>query len=128
MVLQGKQCWKLSGALSWATISEMELLAAIHALRLLPSSTQVHLYSDSEWLIRGMRHFASQWQEHGWKNRRGRLVPHRELWEELMCFDLSLHIRWQWIRGHSGHPIQSEADRLAYQAARARWFELQMAA
>lgn len=128
MVLDGKRHREISGAAAWTTISEMELLAAIHALRGLPQGTRVDLHSDSECLIRGMRYLARQWQKQGWKNRRGGSVQHRQHWEELMSLDHSLRIRWRWIRGHDGHPMQSKADRLAYQAARDQWTALRRAA
>jgi ribonuclease HI len=46
-------------------------------------------------------------------------LQHQELWRELLALSAPRTIRWRWIRGHSGHPIQSRADALAYQAARA---------
>ena len=72
VVMQGKGRWEMSGAFPWTTISEMELVAAVQALRSLRGRARVELHSDSEYLIYGMRAFVSHWQRQGWRNRRGR--------------------------------------------------------
>jgi ribonuclease HI len=80
VVIQGKERWEISGAHSWTTISEMELVAAIQALRSVEGRARVELHSDSEYLIYGMRAFVSRWQRQGWRNRRGTQLQHRALW------------------------------------------------
>jgi ribonuclease HI len=126
--MHGKKYWEISGAEPWTTISEMELVAATQALRSLPERARVELHSDSEYLIYGMRVFVFHWQRHGWKNRRGTQLQHRELWVELLGLDSRLRIRWMWLKGHNGHRDQTRADALAYQAARALWVEEKVAA
>jgi len=126
--IQGKKRWELSGTHPWTTISEMELVAAVQALRSLEGRARIELHSDSEYLIYGMRVFVSHWQRQGWRNRRGTHLQHRELWTELIALNASLPIRWIWIRGHSGHRYQSRADRLAYDAARSLRVQQKVAA
>ncbi len=128
VVIQGRERWEMSGARPWTTISEMELLAAVQALRSLPGRARIELHSDSEYLIYGMRAFVFQWQRHGWRNRRGSELRHRELWAELIKLNSQLSIRWKWIKGHNGHPEQNRADTLAYQAARTLWMREKAAA
>lgn len=128
VVMQGKARWEMSGAVPWTTISEMELLAAVEALRLLPNRAQIELRSDSEYLVYGMRAFVFRWQRQGWRNRRGIELQHRELWSELIALNARLHVRWTWLKGHNGHREQTRADALAYQAARALWAQQRVAA
>ena len=128
VVMQGKERREMSGAFPWTTISEMELVAALQALRSLHLRARVELHSDSEYLIYGMRAFVFHWQRHGWKNRRGTELQHRKLWDELLGLDSRLRIRWIWLRGHNGHRNQTRADALAYQAARALWVRERTAA
>jgi len=128
VVIQGKERCEMSGAHPWTTISEMELVAAVQALQSVVGRAPIELLSDSEYLIYGMRAFVSRWQRQGWRNRRGTQLQHRELWEELTALDTRLRIRWTWIKGHNGHPDQSRADALAYQAARTLWAEERAAA
>jgi ribonuclease HI len=97
----------------------MELRAAVEALRRTPTGACIELRSDSELLIDGMRFLVFRWQRCGWRNSRGFDLQHQELWRELHLLNADRTIRWLWVKGHSGHPIQSRADSLAYQAARA---------
>lgn len=128
VVMLGKVRREMSGAFPWTTISEMELVAALQALRSLPDRARVELHSDSECLIYGMRVFVFRWQRQGWRNRRGNQLQHRELWSELIALNAQLRIRWIWIKGHNGNPEQSRADKLAYQAARTLWVQQKAAA
>ena len=128
VVLQGEGRWEMSGAVPWTTISDMELLAALEALRPLPNRAQIELRSDSEYLVYGMRAFVFRWQRQGWRNRRGIQLQHRELWSELIELNARLHIRWTWLKGHNGHREQTRADALAYRAARTLWVQLRAAA
>ena len=118
VVIQGKERWEMSGAHPWTTISEMELVAAVQALRSVQSRARIELHSDSEYLIYGMRVFISRWQRQGWRNGRGAALQHRDLWLQLLRLNCELNIRWKGLRGHNGHPWQSRADTLAYGAAR----------
>jgi ribonuclease HI len=97
VVIQGKEPWEISGAHPWTTISEMELVGAIQALRSVDVRARIELHSDSEYLIYGMRVFVSRWQSQGWRNRRGTQLQHRELWTELIELNTSLPSRWKWI-------------------------------
>jgi ribonuclease HI len=106
----------------------MELQAAVEALRSVPAGSLVELRSDSELLIYGMRFRVFHWQRQGWRNSRGLDLQHQELWRELIQLNERMNIRWRWIRGHSGHPVQTRVDALAYRAARDQWRNLRMAA
>jgi ribonuclease HI len=118
VIVQRNERREMSGAFPWTDISEMELLAAVEALRSIPAGGRIELYSDSELLIHGMRGFVFRWRDQGWRNRRGARLQHRDLWTQLMRLDSELHIEWRWLRGHNGHPLQTRADALAYRAAK----------
>jgi ribonuclease HI len=128
VVIEGKKWREMSGACPWTDISEMELLAAVEALRSIPMGSRVELYSDSELLIHGMRGYVFRWQSLGWRNRRGVALRHQNLWLQLIQFNLERSIRWKWLRGHNGHPWQCRADALAYGAARSLMVPQPMAA
>ena len=59
VLIHGMERQEISGAHPWTTISEMELVAAVQALRPLEGRARVELHSDSEYLIYGMRAFVS---------------------------------------------------------------------
>jgi ribonuclease HI len=85
VAILGKERWEISGAHPWTTISEMELVAAVQALRSVEGRARGELHSDSEYLIYGMRAFGFHWQRHGWRNRRATRLQHRELCEDLIA-------------------------------------------
>ena len=128
VLMQGRRRWEMSGGSLWTTAGEMELCAAIQALRSLTGRARIELYSDSEYLIYGMRVFVYHWQRRGWRNRHGLALPHRELWATLLELNIRFQVRWMWIKGHNGHRDQTRADALAYQAARALWIREKRAA
>jgi ribonuclease HI len=114
----GRQQWKLSGGSQWTTAAEMELTAALEALKSIEPGSHVILSSDCDYLIRGMRYQAIRWKCWGWRNSRGMLLQDRGLWQELLELNARHFIRWRWVRGHMGHAKQTEADALAYSEAR----------
>src|ERR1039458_301021 len=128
VLIRDDKSWEISGSSQWTTISEMELLAAVEALRSVPAGSSVQLCSDSELLIHGMLFHVERWQSQGWRNSRGTPLEHQGLWRALLARNERMNIHWQWIRGHSRHPFQPRADALAYKAARNQQCGLQMAA
>ena len=128
VVLNGTKRREMSGGYPRSTVSEMELVAAIEALRSLPLGVRVDLHSDSQYLIYGMSCFISKWERDGWRNRRGNQIQHRQLWTALTLLDANRDVRWLWLKGHNGHRHQTRADSLAYQAARTFWLRERVAA
>jgi len=128
VVMNGTRRHEMSGGYRRTTVSEMELVAAIEALRSLPIGARIELHSDSQYLIYGMRGFVLKWERDGWRNRRGSQIQHRQLWTELILLNSKREVRWLWLKGHNGHRDQTRADSLAYQAARAMWFRERAAA
>jgi ribonuclease HI len=124
----GRNRWRISGAAENTTANEMELTAAIEALKTIEIGSRVTLCSDSEYLIRGMRHLADRWLLQGWRNTRGRPLRDQALWQSLLLLRSNHFIEWQWVRGHNGHPSQTEADALAYMEARREWLTQRLAA
>ena len=128
VVMNGTRRWEMSGGYVRTTVSEMELVAAIQALRSLPSGVHVELHSDSQYLIFGMTYFAFKWERDGWRNRHGSLIQHRRLWIELTSLNAKRKVHWFWLKGHNGHRDQTRADSLAYHAARSLWLRERAAA
>ena len=111
----GEHQKELSGFEPAATSQRMELIAAIRGLEALTSRKRVHLFSDSQYLVRGM----SEWMQ-GWI-RTGRLddpdaLKNQDLWRQLVTLADNHEITWEWLRGHAGHPFNERCDRLAKRA------------
>lgn len=105
---------ELSGALPRATNNEMELTAAIEALRWLKNQAiPVTLVSDSQYVIKGMTEWMDGWRAKGWRKSDGKPVMNRKLWEDLIAAVGDREVTWQWVKGHAGHPDNERADQLA---------------
>ena len=87
IVIHGTKRQEIAGSVPWSTVSEMELRAAVEALRLTPTGARIELRSDSELLIDGMRFLVFRWQRFGWRNSRGFELQHQELWRELLLLN-----------------------------------------
>ncbi|WP_163557207.1 ribonuclease HI [Halomonas sp. NO4] len=113
-VLQSGQHEKaLKGAEAMTTNNRMELMAAIMALRALKRRCEVELWTDSEYLRRGITEWIHGWQKRGWKTASRQPVKNAELWRELLDETRRHRIQWHWVKGHSGHPGNERADALA---------------
>lgn len=103
---------EISGGALHTTNNRMELTAAIEALSALKRPCVVDLYTDSQYLVKGMTQWLQNWKLRKWR-RGGKEVLNKELWQ--MLDDLAhLHdVRWHWLRGHSGHAYNERCDALA---------------
>ena len=105
----------LTGTEADSTNNRMELTAALRALKSLKQPSQVGLYTDSEYLRRGITEWLPAWQARGWK-RKGGALANVDLWKALERAIQRHKIEWHWVRGHAGHPENLRVDRLARQA------------
>ena len=106
---------ELSGSDPHTTNNRMELTAALEALRSLKQPCRVILYTDSEYLKRGITEWLPNWRRRGWK-RKGGAVANIDLW---LALDTALHlhsVRWHWVRGHTGEKDNERVDALAHAA------------
>ncbi|PMR77449.1 ribonuclease HI [Billgrantia endophytica] len=95
------------------TNNRMELMAAIMSLRALKRECKVELWTDSEYLRKGITEWIHGWMKRGWKTASRQPVKNAELWRELLEEAGRHQIQWHWVKGHSGHPGNERADALA---------------
>jgi ribonuclease HI len=110
----------ISGGEPATTNNRMELTAAIRALEALRQASEVVLWTDSEYLRRGVTEWMPRWKANGWRNAAKQPVANRELWEELDTLAGRHRIDWRWVRGHSGHPENDRVDAAARAAVLAQ--------
>lgn len=104
---------KLCGAQMHTTNNRMELIAAIEALAALRRPCTVELTTDSEYVRRGITEWIRAWKRRGWTLANRQPVKNVDLWRRLDTENARHDVRWHWVRGHSGHPGNEAADRLA---------------
>ncbi len=103
----------LNGGEDETTNNRMELTAAIQALRILTRPCEVALWTDSEYLRKGITQWVHGWIKRGWKTAAKKPVKNAELWRELLEEAQRHRIEWHWVKGHSGHEGNELADTLA---------------
>jgi ribonuclease HI len=104
---------EISGAQIQTTNNRMELQAVIEALQALKRPVDVRLYTDSQYVRRGILEWLPQWKARGWKTADKKPVKNQDLWELLEAAAARHRIEWHWIRGHTGIPGNERCDALA---------------
>ena len=104
---------ELSGGRLDTTNNQMELTAAIEALRALKEPCAVDLYTDSQYLRQGITEWIHSWKRNNWRTSDRKPVKNRELWEELELLAQKHQVAWHWLKGHAGHPENERCDELA---------------
>jgi ribonuclease HI len=105
----------LTGAENPSTNNRMELTAALRALQALKRPCAVTLYTDSEYLKRGITEWLPGWRRRGWR-RKGGALANVDLWQALDEALKEHEVEWRWVRGHAGQALNERVDRLARQA------------
>jgi ribonuclease HI len=109
------------------TNNRMELRAAIEGLRALKHSCNVVIYSDSQYVIKGMTEWMPNWQKMGFKNARKQNIANADLWRDLVAAVKDHSVKWQWVRGHSGNELNERVDEIAREQAGLAQHQLKLA-
>jgi ribonuclease HI len=104
---------EISGAQIQTTNNRMELQAVIAALQALKRPVDVRLYTDSQYVRRGILEWLPQWKARGWKTADKKPVKNQDLWQLLEAAAARHRIDWHWIRGHTGIAGNERCDALA---------------
>lgn len=105
-----------SGGEPETTNNRMELTAAIRGLQALTRPSRVELWSDSEYVLKGLREWLPGWKAKGWKTAAKKPVKNVDLWQELDDLVAAHKVTFHWVRGHDGHPENERCDQLAVAA------------
>jgi len=103
----------LRGGEALTTNNRMELTAAIAGLEALKRHSQVVLTTDSLYVMKGIQEWLADWKRRGWKTADRKPVKNIDLWQRLDEAAARHQVKWQWVRGHAGHPENERADALA---------------
>ena len=91
----------------------MELTAVIKALNFFSESTEIEIFTDSKYVMDGITDYIKKWKVNGWKTASKKPVKNSDLWKQLDELSVQHSIRWNWVKGHSGHRENDIADELA---------------
>ena len=115
-------CWAAGG---WAhgTNNKGELTAVLDLLQQTAHlSEDLLVYCDSTYVINSITKWMVGWKRRGWKKGDGKPVLNVEIMKALDTAMVGRRVEFAWVKGHSGHPLNEAADRLANRAA-ASWKE-----
>ena len=101
------------GGVENTTNNKMELKAAIEGLRVLKEPCTVYLTTDYKYVMDGITLWIENWKKNKWKNASKKDVKNKDLWIELDSFVAKHDVKWNWVKGHSGHEKNEIADLLA---------------
>lgn len=109
----------LTGGERETTNNRMELTAALRALESLKQPCRVEIFTDSEYLQRGITEWLPAWKARNWKRKGGKLA-NLDLWQAIDAALERHEVVWNWVKGHAGVRFNQRADHLARQAI-PRW-------
>lgn len=95
------------------TNNRMELTAVIRGLEALKHHCKVCVYTDSQYVQKGISQWIHDWKKRGWRTADRKPVKNSDLWRRLESLARGHDIEWSWVRGHAGHPENERADALA---------------
>ena len=105
---------ELSGGEKETTNNRMELTAVISALNALKEPCEVTLTTDSQYVYNGITlGWAISWKNNGWRKKDKKPALNPDLWDELLKLNEKHQVKYNWVKGHAGHPENERCDVLA---------------
>jgi len=106
-----------SGGEAKSTNQRMEIRAVLEALRSLEG--QLTIVSDSTYVVNCFRDkWWVRWQANGWRNASKKPVVNVDLWQPLIELVVARSPKFQWVKGHSGDPMNDLVDAMAVAASK----------
>lgn len=116
---------EISGHATETTNNRMELMAVIGALEALKRPVKANIYTDSQYVRRGITQWLAQWKARQWRTADRKPVKNQDLWQQLEAAATPHQLQWHWVPGHAGVPENERCDELA-NAAIDRMLELKL--
>ena len=112
---------RLSGGVPESTNNRMELTAVIEALkRCAGMENPIIVHTDSKYIADAFeKGWIKNWVRLNWdRGDRGGTVKNADLWKELLAVIGNKQIKFLWVKGHAGNPLNEQCDRMAVEAAK----------
>lgn len=110
----GKHRKDFSQGYQLTTNNRMELLAVIVALETIKQpGAEVTVYSDSKYVVDAIeKGWVFSWVKKGFKNKKN-----PDLWRRFLKIFPRHKVKFNWVKGHAGDPLNERCDQLAVEAA-----------
>ena len=121
IILHGEARLSASEAAPDTTNNRMELTAVIAALEQVArrrewAAASLEIYTDSEYVQKGITRWIRAWEANGWRTSSKQPVKNQDLWKRLRSLEKGHQVQWRWLAGHAGHALNEECDRMVQQA------------
>ena len=116
IIRSGAKETEINGAADETTNNRMELQAVISAFEKLTRKCEVHVTTDSRYVMDGIQQWLANWKRNGWKTAAKKPVKNEDLWQQLDNLVEQHVVTWEWVKGHSGHEENERVDQLANDA------------
>ncbi len=113
LLMYGDHEKELGGGEAQTTNNRMELMGAIKAIESLKQPCDITLYTDSQYVMKGITEWIFGWQRNGWRTADKKPVKNADLWQELLKATKNHKVEWKWVRGHNGDPGNERVDEIA---------------
>jgi len=121
LVADGEKRHELSAGFRRTTNNRMEMMAAIAGLKALKPGCRVTVYTDSQYVAQGITQgWAVRWRANNWQRNKKEKAVNPDLWTELLELCDLHEIKFEWVKGHAGHPENERCDQLAVSASQAK--------
>ena len=113
VIVDGENKNEISGGEANTTNNRMEMKAVIEALKTMENEKEIVVTTDSNYVKNGITQWIHSWLKNNWQTAAKKPVKNQDLWKELWNLSNSHKIKWEWVKGHSGHPENERCDKLA---------------
>lgn len=104
---------ELSGGELNTTNNRMELMGVIEGLKALKEPCEVHIISDSTYVVKAINEWLNSWILKNWRKGTKNEVKNIDLWEKYLEVSKIHKIKATWVKGHNGHIYNERCDILA---------------
>ena len=116
VLVRDNEVLEIGGGEEHTTNNRMELTACIRALEFTINNfqfTKIQIYTDSEYVMKGITEWIEKWQKKGWKTAGRKPVLNQDLWQTLLELTKGRNIEWKYVAGHAGVRLNERADEIA---------------
>ena len=113
LLMYGEHVKEMSEGFRLTTNNRMELLAVIVGLEALTrDGVEVDVYSDSKYVVDAVeKRWVFGWEKKGYKDKKN-----PDLWQRFLRVYRRHHVRFHWVKGHAGNPLNERVDAMAVAA------------
>lgn len=107
---------EIGGREDGVTNNRMEIISVIEGIKKIQSlknMQHVHIFSDSEYVVKAVNTWIAGWKRNGWKNSEKKPVKNKEIFEELDNLLSQIHFKIEHVRAHNGHFYNERVDSIA---------------